>query len=170
MKLSLPIAVTCILALAANATQGHTIVRRADSGLPIATSVSVPAGADMLFVGAMQPDAADRSAPPGSPDRLGDTAAQARSVLGKIETELRAAGFAMSDIVKMTVYLVGDPSKGGRADLAGLMPAYMTYFGKDAGGLPARTTVQVAGLPLPGALVAIEAVAARTADAVHGHE
>lgn len=170
MKLNSPIAAACLLALAANAVHGHTIVRRADSGLPIATSVSVPAGADMLFVGAMLPDAADRSAPPGSPSPLGDTADQARSVLGKIQSELGAAGFAMRDVVKMTVYLVGDPAKGGRADLAGLMPAYMAYFGRDAGGLPARTTVQVAGLPLPGALVAIEVVAARPADAAHGHE
>ena len=170
MKQTLPIAVASILALVAGAAQGHSIVRRAESGLPIATSIEVPAGADMLFTIAMLPDAADRSAPPGAPARLGDTAAQARSGLGKIEAELRSAGFAMSDIVKMTVFLVGDPNKGGSADFAGLMSAYMSYFGKDAGGLPARTTVQVAGLPVPGALVEIEVIAARPAHAAHGHE
>jgi enamine deaminase RidA (YjgF/YER057c/UK114 family) len=53
-------------------------------------------------------------------------------------------------------------------DFAGLMSAYMKYFGKDAGGLPARTTVQVVGLAVPGALVEIEVIAARAAD--HGHE
>ena len=169
MKLSPSIAAACLLAVAASATQGHTIVRRAESDLPIATSVSVHAGADLLFVGTVLPDAAERSAPPGTPDGLGDTAAQAHSVLGKLDAELRAAGYAMSDVVKMTVYLVGDPNKGGRADLAGLMSAYMTYFGKDAGGLPARTTVQVTGLPLPGALVGIDAIAARAPDADQDH-
>jgi enamine deaminase RidA (YjgF/YER057c/UK114 family) len=44
----------------------------------------------------------------------------------------------------------------------------MMYFGKDSGGLPAHTTVQVAGLPVPGALVEIEVIGARTAD--HEHE
>jgi enamine deaminase RidA (YjgF/YER057c/UK114 family) len=53
-------------------------------------------------------------------------------------------------------------------DFAGLMSAYLKYFGKEAGGLPARTTVQVAGLPMPGALVEIEVIAARAAD--HAHE
>ena len=170
MKLSPSIAAACLLAVAANATQGHTIVRRAESDLPIATSVSVPTGADLLFVSTVLPDATDRSAAPGSAQRLGDTAAQARSVLGKLDAELRAAGYAMSDVVKLTVFIVGDPNKGGRADLAGLMSAYMTYFGKDAGGLPARTTVQVAGLPLPGALVGIDAIAARASDAEHDHQ
>ena len=170
MKLSLPIAAACLLALATHAAGGHTIVKRAEPGLPIATSVSVPAGTELLFVGAMLPDAADLSAPPGSPRRLGDTAAQARSALGKIEAELRAAGFAMRDVIKLTVFLVGDPNKGGAVDLAGLMPAYLTYFGKDAGGLPARTTVQVAGLPVPGALVQIEVIAARPAETAHEHD
>ncbi|MEJ2531800.1 MAG: Rid family hydrolase [Halioglobus sp.] len=170
MKLSLPIAVACLLALAADATQGHSIVRRAGSNFPIATSVSVPAGADMLFVGGMLPDAVDRSAPPGSVERIGDTAAQARSVLGKIEAELLTAGFAMRDVVKMTVYVVGDPNKDGNADLAGLMSAYLAYFGKDTGALPARTTVQVAGLAVPGVLVEIEVIAARHPEAGHDHE
>ena len=74
----------------------------------------------------------------------------------------------MSDVVKMNVFLVGDPDKGGAMDFAGLMSAYLKYFGKDEGGLPARTTVQVAGLPMPGALVEIEVIAARAAD--HAHE
>jgi enamine deaminase RidA (YjgF/YER057c/UK114 family) len=47
-------------------------------------------------------------------------------------------------------------------DFEGLMKAYNRYFGAASGGkLPARTTVQVAALPIPGALVEIEVVAAR---------
>jgi enamine deaminase RidA (YjgF/YER057c/UK114 family) len=47
-------------------------------------------------------------------------------------------------------------------DFDGLMQAYLKYYGPgaDEKHLPARTTVQVAGLPLPGALVEIEVVAA----------
>jgi enamine deaminase RidA (YjgF/YER057c/UK114 family) len=43
------------------------------------------------------------------------------------------------------------------------MQAYMGLYGMRAleKSLPARTTVQVAGLPSPGALVEIEAMAAR---------
>jgi enamine deaminase RidA (YjgF/YER057c/UK114 family) len=168
MRPSLHLAVALVLMLASAAGTAHSIVRRAGTDFPIATSVSVPAGADIVFVSGTLADAADPSAPPGSPERIGDTAAQASSVLGKIAAELEAAGFAMSDVVKMNVFLVGDPNKGGAIDFAGLMTAYLKYFGKDAGGLPARTTVQVAGLPMPGALVEIEVIAARAAD--HAHE
>jgi enamine deaminase RidA (YjgF/YER057c/UK114 family) len=168
MRLSLHLAVALILAFTSAAGSAHSIVRREGTDFPIATSVSVPAGADIVFVSGTLADAADPSAPPGSPERIGDTAAQASSVLGKIAAELEAAGFAMSDVVKMNVFLVGDPNKGGAIDFAGLMSAYLKYFGKDAGGLPARTTVQVAGLPVPGALVEIEVIAARAAD--HTHE
>jgi enamine deaminase RidA (YjgF/YER057c/UK114 family) len=142
----------------------HDIVRRADSALPIATSVLVPAGSDVVFVGGTLPDAANPAAPAGSAERAGDTAAQAHSVLAKIAAELEAQGFAMSDVVKMSVFLVGDPNRGGAADYAGLMSAYLKYFGKEEGGLPARTTVQVAGLAVPGALVEIEVTAARSGD------
>ena len=68
----------------------------------------------------------------------------------------------MADVVKMNVYLVGDPRKDGMMDFEGLMKAYLRHFGTEAQkNLPARTTVQVVGLPLPGALVEIELIAAR---------
>jgi enamine deaminase RidA (YjgF/YER057c/UK114 family) len=85
-------------------------------------------------------------------------------VLAKIAQELAASGLVMGDVVKMNVFLVGDPARGGTMDFDGLMRAYGRHFGTASGGrLPARTTVQVAGLPIPGALVEIEVVAARTA-------
>jgi enamine deaminase RidA (YjgF/YER057c/UK114 family) len=62
----------------------------------------------------------------------------------------------------MNVFMVGDPAKGGVMDFAGLMQAYSKHFGAASNGnLPARTTVQVVALPLPGALVEIEVVAAK---------
>jgi enamine deaminase RidA (YjgF/YER057c/UK114 family) len=137
------------------------VVRRNLPDFPIASSVSVPATARLVFVSGTLADVVKPDAPAGSIERLGDTAMQTASVLGKIEKELAASGFTMADVVKMNVFMVGDPAKGGAMDFAGLMQAYSRYFGEASrGNLPARTTVQVAALPLPGALVEIEVIAA----------
>jgi enamine deaminase RidA (YjgF/YER057c/UK114 family) len=142
----------------------HDIVRRASSGFPIASSVTVPAGSEIVFLSGMLPDAADTRAPAGSVERFGDTAAQTKSVLGKIQKELEALGLGMQDVVKMNVFLVGDPRRDNTMDFEGLMKGYLQFFGSDTqANVPARTTVQVAGLPIPGALVEIEVVAARHA-------
>ena len=143
----------------------HDIIRHASPSTPVASSVSVPAGSDLLFVSGTFADVADPSAPAGSIERFGDTEAQMKSVLGKLAKELEAAGYSMADVVKMNVFLVGDPRKGGAMDFDGLMKAYLQFHGLAIRGQnpPARTTVQVAGLPIPGALVTIEAVAARHA-------
>jgi len=62
----------------------------------------------------------------------------------------------------MHVYLVGDPKKDGKMDFAGMMEAYKQFFGTDQQpNKPARSTVQVAALALPGALVEIEVIAVR---------
>jgi enamine deaminase RidA (YjgF/YER057c/UK114 family) len=138
------------------------IVRRQAGNFPIASSVRVPPGAELLFLSGTLADVVKPEAPAGSIERLGDTETQAASVLGKLEKELAASGYTFADVVKMNVFLVGDPAKGGRMDFDGLMKAYSRYVGAASQGkLPARTTVQVAALPLPGALVEIEVIAAR---------
>jgi enamine deaminase RidA (YjgF/YER057c/UK114 family) len=149
----------------ASAASAHDIIRHANPNFPIASSVVVPEGSDLVFVSGTLADVADEKAPAGSVERLGDTATQAKSVLAKIQKELEAAGLGMTDVVKMNVYLVGDSRKGGGMDFEGLMQAYMSVYGLRAQEkkLPARTTVQVAALPVPGALVEIEVVAARHA-------
>jgi enamine deaminase RidA (YjgF/YER057c/UK114 family) len=144
--------------------RAHDIIRHANPNVPVATSVLIPAGMDLIVVSGVIPDVADPSAPIGSPQRFGDTATQAKSVLGKLARELGAYGLTMADVVKMNVFLVGDPRKKGDVDFQGLMQAYMGLYGMRAmeKNLPARTTVQVAGLPsAAGALVEIEATAAR---------
>lgn len=166
---TLSMALMAWLALALSLpSAAHDIVRRSGSDLPIATSVKVADGAEWLLVGMTLPGITDAAAPADGAARLGDTAAQARSVLDQIAAELNAQGFAMSDVIRLTVYLVGDPARDGRPDYAGLMSAYLQHFGPDSGGLPVRSTVQVAGLPVPGALVAIDAIAARSGD--HSHD
>lgn len=144
------------------AVQAQDIVRRASPGFPISSSVTVPAGSEIVFLSGMLADVADSKAPAGSIERFGDTATQTRSVLGKIQKELEALGLGMQDVVKMNVFLVGDPRRDDTMDFEGLMKGYLEFFGTEKQpNVPARTTVQVAGLPLPGALVEIEVVAAR---------
>jgi enamine deaminase RidA (YjgF/YER057c/UK114 family) len=153
-----------VLLVAFGAPAGaNEIVRRQAGDFPIASSVRVPAGAEFLFLSGTLADVVKADAPAGSIERLGDTETQASSVLGKLERELAASGYTFADVVKMNVFLVGDPAKGGRMDFEGLMKAYSRYVGSPSQGkLPARTTVQVVALPLPGALVEIEVIAART--------
>jgi len=161
------VVLTTLLAMASSVSsvQAHDIIRHATPSMPIASSVQVPAGSDLLFLSGVLADVADPSAATGSLERFGDTETQARSVLGKIDRQLQAAGFSMKDVVKMNVYLVADPRKAGGMDFDGLMKAYLQFYGLAIReeSLPARTTVQVAGLPVPGALVEIEVVAARHA-------
>jgi enamine deaminase RidA (YjgF/YER057c/UK114 family) len=146
---------------AAWAEDASAIVRRSLADFPIASSVAVPATARLVLVSGTLADVANPDAPAGSIERLGNTEIQSASVLGKIAQELAASGLTMADVVKMNVFMVGDPAKGGAMDFAGLMKAYSRHFGEASrGNLPARTTVQVAALPVPGALVEIEVIAA----------
>ena len=155
--------IACVmLALPLAAPAADAIVRRPLADFPIASSVAVPGDARIVFVSGTLADVARPEAPAGSIERLGDTETQAASVLVKIEKELAASGLTMADVVKMNVFMVGDPAQGGGMDFGGLMKAYSRHFGEASqGNLPARTTVQVVALPLPGALVEIEVVAAR---------
>lgn len=157
-----PLALLLGLAIAPPALADPGIVRRGGEAFPIASSVRVPAGAETVYLSGLLPDVVEADAAVGSPERFGDTEVQTRSVIAKIRAELEAIGWGLGDVVKMNVYLVADPAKDDRMDFAGMMLAYREAFGSDAQPtLPARTTVEVSGLPLPGALVEIEVVAAR---------
>lgn len=151
-----------LAAIALPPAEAQEIVRRKAGDFPIASSVVVPAGTELVFVSGTLADPVNPDAAAGSTERLGDTETQAASVFGKIAKELAASGLSLADVVRMNVFLVGDPAKGGAMDFEGLMKAYVRHFGTATQGrLPARTTVQVAALPLPGALVEIEVIAAR---------
>lgn len=154
-------AVTAVLAagLAASA-QAADIVRHPLGGgstFPIARAVEVPAGKTIIFHSGMTPAPLDPKAPQGTPEYWGDTKTQAASVFARIKESLDQMGLGFKDVVAMTVYLVGDPAKGGAMDFTGFMAAYTQHFGtKEQPNLPARSTVQVAGLVAPGMLVEIE--------------
>lgn len=82
----------------------------------------------------------------------GGVEAQARQSLENVKAVLSAAGLAMDQVVKTTVFLQD------MGDFAAVNAIYAEYF--PAGAAPARSAVQVAALP-KGGLVEIEAIAAR---------
>jgi enamine deaminase RidA (YjgF/YER057c/UK114 family) len=99
----------------------------------------------------------------GTPAVFGDTKAQSLNVFSKIESRLKEQGLAMGDVVMMHVYLVGDRAAGNKLDFQGMNAAFGQFFGTAAQpNKPARTTVQVASLASPTALVEIEVIAARS--------
>ncbi|HLA70725.1 MAG TPA: RidA family protein [Steroidobacteraceae bacterium] len=154
-------AVGYALALTVAASAGAADVVRhplpGGSTFPIARAVEVPAGKTIIFHSGTTPAPLDPKAEAGTAAYWGDTKTQALSTFGRIKESLDAMKLNFGNVVAMTVYLVGDPAKGGRMDFDGFMAAYSQYFGtKEQPNLPARSTVQVAGLVAPGMLVEIE--------------
>lgn len=83
-----------------------------------------------------------------------DISQQTAQVMENIKHILEAAGSSLEQIVKTTLYVTD------LADFGAINQVYATFF---VGKPPARSTVQVAGLPL-GAKIEIEAVATLTQD------
>ncbi len=97
------------------------------------------------------------------PPAFGDTQTQTVAALTSIKGTLARLGLTMGDVIKMTVFLVGDPAKDNKMDFAGMMAGYKQFFGTaDQPNLPTRSAVQVAALAAPGALVEIEVIAAKS--------
>lgn len=80
----------------------------------------------------------------------GDIKAQTRQVLTNIQNLLLSVSKTFSDVVKSTVFLTD------LANFAGMNEIYQQFFTQD---FPARSTIQVAGLP-KGAAVEIEVIVA----------
>ncbi len=129
-----------------------------------AIATAVWAGTTLYISGAAPSPVTPADRAKGTPAVYGDTKTQSLSVLGKIEATLKDQGLTMADVVMMHVYLVGDPANAGKMDFAGMNAAFTQFFGTAAQpDKPARTTVQVTGLVGGGALVEIDAVAAKPA-------
>jgi len=79
----------------------------------------------------------------------GDIQAQTRQVMQNLAAILEAAGTSLNNVVKTTIFTTN------LADFAAINQVYGSYFTNQP---PARSTVQVAGLPL-GANIEIEVVA-----------
>lgn len=156
------------LSLSAADPGGAEVTRHAllnNNPFPIARAVEVPASATLVFHSGVVPGPLNPDAERGSRAFFGDTEAQSESVFGRLEESLNDLGLGFGDVISMTVFLVGDSELDGRMDFAGFMNAYRRHFGTQAQPrLPARSTVQIAGLAGgPNMLVEIEVIAVRPA-------
>jgi enamine deaminase RidA (YjgF/YER057c/UK114 family) len=157
----LTVAGLSLAGVAAGAEGSPSTLRFGPPEKPISVSASPPAGARLVYISGTVADPVDSNAPIGSVERYGDTEAQTRSVLDKIEAALAQHGMHRSDIVMMRVFLVAPPGQQ-RMDFAAMMRVYLERFGTpDQPNKPARSALQVAGLADPGWLVEIEVTAAK---------
>lgn len=81
----------------------------------------------------------------------GDIEGQTRQALENVKTGLALAGASMSDVAKCTVFLTD------ASNFAAMNKVYREFFPTDP---PARSTVAVAALVVPNALIEIECIAA----------
>ena len=132
------------------------------SDFPISAAVTVHRDADTYFLSGALPPVINKDAPKGSVESYGNTETQTIGALTSIKGTLARLGLGMGDVVKMTVFLVADPSKDNKLDFTGLMAGYTRFFATaEQPNKPARSAVQVAALVVPGALVEIEVIAAK---------
>lgn len=152
------------LLVASNVATAQEVIRHKTPGsdFPIARAVEVPAGLTTVYLSGAVPSVVDEAAEKNTVAAYGDTKAQTETVLKSIEKTLGDLGLKMGDVIKMQVFLTGDPAKNGQMDFAGFMEGYTQFFGTDAQpNLPSRSVMQVAGLANPGWLVEIEVTAVR---------
>ncbi|MDP1620654.1 MAG: RidA family protein, partial [bacterium] len=116
----------------------------------------------LTFVSGTLAEVSNPKAPKNSIESYGDTRTQTISILRRIEKLLASEGLGLGDVVKVNVFLLGDPKLGGKMDFAGLNAAYSQFFGSATQPhKPARATVQITALAMPGGLVEIEMIAAK---------
>ncbi|HSD69442.1 MAG TPA: RidA family protein [Woeseiaceae bacterium] len=133
-----------------------------NSTFPIAQAVEVTAGTTLIWHSGTVPGPANPDADRNSREYYGDTETQALNVFARMQASFEKLGVGFGDVVKMQVFLVGDPELGGKMDFDGFMKAYTKYFGtKEQPNLPARSAFQIAGLAGDGMLVEVEVVLAR---------
>ncbi|MEX0976666.1 MAG: RidA family protein [Woeseia sp.] len=133
-----------------------------NSTFPIAQAVEVSADTTLIWHSGTVPGPANAEAERGTRAYWGDTEAQSLNVFSRMEASFEKLGVGFGDVVKMTVFLVGDPELDGRMDFDGFMRAYTKYFGTaEQSNLPARSAVQIAGLVADGMLVEVEVILAR---------
>jgi enamine deaminase RidA (YjgF/YER057c/UK114 family) len=129
---------------------------------PILASVTIPAGTTLVLLSGQVPPPLDASKPADDPAAYGDTKTQATGVFRKIDALIAQQGLGLKDVVKLTVFLVGDPKLGGKLDFNGFSEAYGEFYGTaEQPNKVARSVVQVSALANPAFLVEIEAIAAK---------
>lgn len=159
-KFALPLAA---LAIAPSAQAQVTKIKSNPQAL-ILDAADVKAGTDMIFLSGQLASPLDPSKPMAEQTRIedyGDTKTQTISVLNRIKDLLAKQGYAMSDLVKLSLFVAADP-KLGKLDFAGANEGFKQFFGTAENPTTvARSTFQVAALVAPQFLIEIEAIAAK---------
>ena len=158
MRTSTPLAVVAAFSLTVAASAQS--VKHIQSSTPGGIATGVWAGDTLHLSGQLPSPAKPADRASGAAAVWGTATEQADSCFQKIQALLKEQGLGMGDVVMMRVYMVAGAD--GKLDFAGMNAAYNKYFGTaDQPNKPARTTVQVAALVTPGALLEVEVQAAR---------
>ena len=162
MKKRLLLAATAFIAANAYAdVTRHALPN--NSTFPISRAVEVTPDTTLIFHSGMVPGPVNAEAERGSREYYGDTETQALNIFKRFEDSFKELGVGFSDVIKMQVFLVGDPAMEDKMDFAGFMKAYVKYFGtEEQPNKPARSAFQIAGLAGgPNMLIEIEMVIAK---------
>jgi len=160
MKRITCLAVFAAAILPASVASAEVIRHSGPAQSPILAGVTITPGSTLVLLSGQVPPALDATKPADATDTYGDTKTQAIGVFHKIDALLAQQGLGLKDVVKLTVFLVGDPGTGGKLDFKGFSEAYGQFFGTaDQPNKVARSVVQVSALANPGFLVEIEATA-----------
>ncbi|UZM16308.1 hypothetical protein LZV00_11635 [Pseudomonas kielensis] len=114
---------TIFVLAGAQAAEGD-IVRysAANSSVPVAAAVEVPASASLVYLSGKLPPLQDATQPHDSPLAYGgDTKGQTIAVLKAIEKSLADLGLTLGNVVKIQVFLIGNPAQGNKMDASGFM-------------------------------------------------
>ena len=157
---------TAVAILAGAASISHADVERYPlpngSTFPIAQAVEISNVEGLVFLSGATPLPANPDAFVGDRAYYGDTRTQTISAMNRIKENLESKGMSLGDIIKLTVFLVGDPNYNGIMDRDGFMEGYVQFFGtEEQPNLPARSAFQIARLSQPLMFVEIEAIAVR---------
>ena len=162
MKRVLAAAVVVCLSSPAFAQSGPQYFGNPNSA--ISSGVLIPGGSTFFWTSGTGPAVVNRDAPASSPERYGDTATQARSVLTRLGQQLADQGMSLKNVVYLRAYLVADSNKDGKLDTQGWNAAYREFFGTAENPTkPGRTTVGVASLVGAGQLIEVEIFAVKPA-------
>lgn len=134
-----------------------------NSNFPISAAIEIPPTATVVYLSGQVPPVVDASQPVDYPNAYGgDTKGQTIGVFKAIEKSLKNLGLGLGDVVKMQVFLVGDPARGDQMDFSGFMEGYSQFFGTKAQpNLPVRSVFQVVALANPAWRVEIEVMVVR---------
>lgn len=154
------------LALTAVPAQAQVDRLKSNPSAIILDGARVGPGMETFYLSGQLPSPIDPAKPMSevkSLEEMGDSKTQTISTLNKIKMLLESQGYAMSDLVKLSLFVTADP-RLGKMDFAGVNDGFKEFFGTSANpNTVARSTFEVAGLVGPYFLIEIEAIAVKKA-------